>query len=329
MPIRLDFCDFWPGYPKTNNLFYNLLSRHFDLQISDHPEFVIYSDGPSQVHRLMNCVRIYFSVEAFRPDWSECDYGLTCHYLEDPRHLRLPFYVLDAAPEQLVKGDEDWAGHLAAKTRFCTFVVSNGGRRKTQRRVDFFHRLSRYKKVDSGGRYLNNIGGPLPPDYAAKIAFLRQGKFNIAFENASVPGYTTEKIVHAMKARCLPIYWGSPRVAEEFNPRSFLNAPDFPTEEALIEKIIELDRDDAKYLEWLRQPCFHDNRINPYFHPQRLIEFFGRVFSTPIRPVASRRRFFHLGRWRWVKQNKPHGPAWPEGEPKPSPCGGRPSFTPP
>ena len=33
-----------------------------------------------------------------------------------------------------------------------------------------------------------------------------------------------------------------------------------------------------------------------------------QCFSTPIRPVARRRRWFRLGRWQWVKRNRIAGP---------------------
>ncbi len=307
--IGIDFCDFYPGYPKTANPFFSLLKSRFDVELTDQPDYLIYSNPQNHLHRLHNCVKIYFGVESYLPDWRECDYALTCHYLDDPRHLRLPYYVMAGDPASLSKEGEDFAALLAAKTRFCSFIVSNGGKRKTQKRVDFFHRLARYKPVDSAGRYLNNIGGPIPPGPAAKLAFLRPYKFNIAFENISLPGYTTEKLFEAMQARSLPIYWGNPRVNEEFNPQSFLNYFDFPSEEALIEKIIELDRDDAKYLAWLRQPYFNDHRPNECFSLDRLGDFFEKVFTTPVSPVSRRRRWFQIGRWIPAKLNRPHGPA--------------------
>ena len=171
--------------------------------------------------------------------------------------------------------------------------------------------MSHYKKVDSAGKAFNNIGYSVPEGPFNKIEFLRPYKFNIAFENASIPGYTTEKLFEAMLARVMPIYWGNPRVGEEFNTRSFLNYSDFPSEEALIEKIIELDQNEDKYLEYLRQPYFLHNRKNEYFSEDRILDFFERIFSTPIRPVSQRRSIFPPGRWKWVKQNKNHyhGPA--------------------
>ena len=307
-PIRIDFCDYAPGYPKTNNFFYNLLKTRFDIEVTDQPDFLIYASPGNHLHRVHNCVRIYFGIESFLPDWSECDYAMTCHYLADPRHLRLPYYALYGGARVLDKQHDDPETILRAKTRFCGFVVSNAGKRKTQKRVDFFERLSRYKRVDSAGRAFNNIGGALPPGPQAKLDFLKTCKFNIAFENAALPGYTTEKIFEAMWARCVPIYWGSPRIHEEFNPKSFLNYFDFPNEDALIERIIELDKDDAKYLQVMREPYWNNNQPNEFFNLDRVLDFFERIFTTKIRPVAQRRRFFPLGRWVLVKRNKPHSP---------------------
>jgi len=303
--IRLDFCDFWPGFNKTNNLFYNWLQERFDVEICDQPDFLIYSNPLTHVHRVHNCVKIFFCVEDFAPDFTECDYALTCHQLNAPRNLRFPYYVLGTNPQLLIKAPDEAEKLLAQKTKFCSFVFSYANH-KTKIRNNFFQQLSKYKKVDSGGRAFNNIGGPIPPGANAKCNFLSAYKFNIAFENASVPGYTTEKIAEAMRARSLPIYWGNPHIDKEFNKRSFLNYFDFPSEEALIEKIIELDKDDAKYLEYAREPYFHNNIPNELFDHKRFLDFFETIFSTKITPVSQKRSVFQIGRWIAVKQNKPH-----------------------
>jgi hypothetical protein len=308
MKIRLDFCDFWPGFSKTRNFLIGILSKRFDVEICDHPDFLIFADPGQHVHRVQNCVKIYLALEVFLPDFRWCDYAFTCHYLDDPRHLRPPFYVFGRDPKKLLNQGEDVEKIMASKTEFCSFVVSNAKKKKTQKRIEFFHRLSKYKKVDSAGAALNNIGRQLPHGAIHKVEFIRPYKFNIAFENGSAPGYTTEKIVDAMEARCIPIYWGNPRIAEEFNPKSFLNYFDFPSEEALIEKIIELDRDDAKYVEYLRQPYFHNNQPNEFYSHERLLNQFEKIFTTPITPVSMRRQPFQVDRWIPVLKNRPNPP---------------------
>jgi hypothetical protein len=211
--------------------------------------------------------------------------------------------VFDTDPQTLFRAPDEADSILSHKTKFCAFMVGYADK-TVAKRTKFFNLLSQYKRVDSGGRGLNNMGGPVPPGWKAKLDFLKPYKFHICFENNFVPGYTTEKLVHAMQARCLPIYWGNPLVHRDFNPESFLNLMDFPNEEALIERVIELDRDDTKYLEYHRQPYYNPDLENPMLHPEKIVGFFEKIFSNKTHPLASRRRVFSFNRWTLAKRNK-------------------------
>ncbi len=218
--IRIDFCDFAHNYSKTDNYLFKLLSERFAVEICDQPDFLFYSCYGYE-HRLHSGVKIFYSWESDMPDYRECDYSLACVKVEDPRHLQWSHYPVYGEAAEIVKQNDDPLQILAAKKKFCSFVISGYNPRKNGKRVEFFRRLSKYKQVDSGGRKFNNIGGPIPGGPRGKINFLRQYKFNIAFENRSLAGYTTEKIFEPMVARCLPIYWGNPEIAAEFNRKVF------------------------------------------------------------------------------------------------------------
>jgi hypothetical protein len=112
------------------------------------------------------------------------------------------------------------------------------------------------------------------------MRFMAPYKFSIAFENASYPGYTTEKLYHAMLAGTLPIYWGNPLVHRDFNVRSFLRAEDFPSLEALAARVAEIDRDDRLYLSYMQEPWYPDNRITPYVDPDRILARFRQIFES-------------------------------------------------
>jgi alpha(1,3/1,4) fucosyltransferase len=315
--IRLDFCDFGPNTSKTDCFLYKVLSERFEIELCDQPDFLIYSTY-GQEFRLHSGVRIFFCAESDIPNFRECDYSVASALVDDPRHLQYPNYVHYGEPEEIIKRNDDPEKILAGKTKFCSFVVGGYHPRKNHNRVDFFQKLSQYKRVDSGGKKFNNIGGPVAGGSRGKIDFMHPYKFNIAFENRSLAGYTTEKIFEPMIARCLPIYWGNPMIAEEFNTKSFINYLDFPGEEAVIEKIIELDRDDSKYLEYLRQPYFHDDQPNIYFSHERILNFFEKIFTTRITPVAQAgKKSFSFGRlfgrWKLVKRHHWHDtnpPTW-------------------
>lgn len=123
------------------------------------------------------------------------------------------------------------ASSTQTKTKFCCFIVSNGG---CQMRNKFFEMLSKYKKVESLGRFMRNVPDTivLPDRVKERAEYLRvigQYKFMITFENNSLPHYTTEKIYNAFSAGTVPIYWGDPHVTEHYNPAAFVHIPTHPT----------------------------------------------------------------------------------------------------
>lgn len=95
-------------------------------------------------------------------------------------------------------------------------------------RERFFDKLSTYKRVDSGGKWRNNIGGLLDLQYDnkkddmldIKQKWLEGYKFNICFENSSYLGYLTEKLFDAYNAGCIPIYWGDTSLQVGFDGES-------------------------------------------------------------------------------------------------------------
>jgi len=71
-----------------------------------------------------------------------------------------------------------------------------------------------------------------------KIEILRDYHFNICLENTAYGYYCTEKIWHAIAARCLPIYHGKGmNVYESFPRESFLDCADFADFDQLFDAI--------------------------------------------------------------------------------------------
>jgi hypothetical protein len=82
-----------------------------------------------------------------------------------------------------------------------------------------------------------------------------------------------------MLENSLPIYWGNPLIGKEFNTRSFLNYHDYKSDEALIERIIEIDRNDELYLAYLREP-FVNRDLSLEMGPGALLNFFKKIVSA-------------------------------------------------
>ena len=281
--LRLAYADFWGTFDPLHNYFNTLLSPHYELEAADDPDFLIYSCFGKNFRRFPRATRIFYAGENARPNFRQCDFAFTFDHCDRPEHYRLPLYAWYGDPASLVKGPIDAERILAAKTGFCNFVYSNP---RCKMRNRFFEKLSKYKRVDSGGKWLNNIGGRVEN----KREFLARYKFTIAFENDSHPGYTTEKIVEPMHAGSLPIYWGNPLVHLDFNPRSFVNYFDGGNLDDLVDRVVELDRNDRMYCDMLRQPWYHGNVVNEYVRTENVLAQFERIFAE--RKAVRRRSFF-------------------------------------
>ncbi|MFW6276566.1 MAG: glycosyltransferase family 10 domain-containing protein [Bacteroidota bacterium] len=287
--IRIAYSDFWPLFDEKDNIFHNTLKEDYEVIIDQkNPEILFFSVFGNRFERY-NCKRVFFTGENFKPLLDKCDYSFSF----DPdtyggKNYRLPHYIQMGDPKMLTM-QKDPKSILLSKTKFCNFVYSNPDCKK---RNEFFKKLSKYKKVDSPGRYMNNIGkniGIYPDD---KINFIRPYKFAITFENEEAEYYTTEKIFEAMKVNSLPIYWGNPKIGEDFNTDSFLNYYDYGSDEALIEKIIELDKDDAKYMDIMSRPWYSNNKIPDCVKIENIRARFREIVESDIEPVSSRSPYF-------------------------------------
>jgi hypothetical protein len=138
------------------------------------------------------------------------------------------------------------------KTKFCLFVYSNGG---GEIRNQFFKKLSEYKEIDSGGKFMRNIDN-VPDKYYSQeyFDFISDYKFMICFESKGDNDYfVTEKLPNAYLGGAIPIYWGGAKVLEWFNPNSFLYLDDETHMDQLVNKIKELDQDDNMYENFFNQ----------------------------------------------------------------------------
>jgi hypothetical protein len=279
--LKVNFGFFWEGFNNNDNYFTQLLSKRYHVEISDNPDFYIFTHpyyNGKRDYLNYKCHRIFFGFENVRADWDACDYVFDPDYCNNPRHKRYPFWCgYDIKKLILSKKLEEFK----KKKKFCCMLVSNPNAKE---RIDFFHRLSRYKRVDSAGKYLNNIGFYVEN----KKEFIEDYKFVISFENSSHSGYTTEKLIEPMLANSIPIYWGNPVVGDDFNTKSFVNVNDFKTFEEAVKYIMELDQNEEKYLDMASEPWFIDNKIPQELTEESILDFFDFIVkdSKKRRPVA-------------------------------------------
>lgn len=288
--IKIAFSDFWLSFDPDQNYFTRLLGKKFNLDIRhniEEADYLIYSCF-GQKHKNFKGIKIFYTGESRWPNYSECDYAFTFYKKETDRHCRLPYFLVSG--EEIIPRLEANATLAPpdCSRLFCNFVYSNPRCRIRNR---FFYKLSRYKKVDSGGRFMNNIGGPVPD----KMAFISRYKFTFAFENSASRGYLTEKILEPLLAGSLPIYWGDPDVGEEFNSRRFIHYRDFPSEKALINHIIDLDHNDELYQSYFTENLFvRDNTMEEY--TRKILSRFEEIFTQGKILRQPSRKWFYMGR---------------------------------
>ena len=282
MSKKIKYVDFWEGFDPGNNFLKEVFQAvGYETELSEEPDYLFCSVfGHENLDKKYdNCVKIFFTGENLCPDFNLYDYGIGFEYLDfGDRYLRYPLYY--AYPKELwgafMSKHIDPKEKLAKKTGFCSFVYSNGKGDSIRER--FFQALSKYKKVDSGGRYLNNIG--LPEGVKDKIKFESKHKFSIAFENSSHPGYSTEKLVQSFAAGTVPIYWGDQRVKEVFDPESFIFVNDFDSLDEVIIKVGEIDQNDELYLKYLGTPALIDSeKFDREKQKKELEKFLYNIFE--------------------------------------------------
>ena len=165
------------------------------------------------------------------------------------------------------------------KQHFCLFSVSNGA---AEERKEFFIELSKYKKVDSCGRFMNNMNKSCPNDHESSeyFDFISTYKFMICFENTSLPNYLTEKIVNAYYSGTIPIYWGCPNIGDYVNMDSILYLPQKYTQEErdkLIEKILFLDTYPDAYKAMYEQSFFKNGILPDEFDIEKIKEKINKI----------------------------------------------------
>lgn len=294
--LKIKYVDFWEGFPVKDSYFLNLVEGVYDIEYSDNPDVLIYSCYSTNFLKY-NCPRIFYSPENIRPDFRFCDFALTFDFQDNKSHFRWPLYRRWFSENDLIR-PRNVEEILKKKKDFCSFVISNSNAKE---RITFFNQLSQYKKVASGGRYVNNVGGPV----TNKREFIEKYLFNIAFENSSYPGYNTEKLAESWVMGCIPIYWGDPKVTYDVNPDCFINVHDFKSYEDAIDFIIKVDKSKELQKQYLEAPFFRNNiipdRLKDEVIKTTLISFIDQCLIGLPRKAA---KFWHKP-YFYLKQYKP------------------------
>lgn len=292
-PLRVAFADFWPGFNPHDNPLIRALSTTQEVSLVPPREarLLIFSVFGDQ-HTTFAGTKVHFTGENVRPPWDLADFCIGFDHLDETRYLRFPLFALLALQSEH-RGRRLPPGPPWVEREFCLFLYSHPG---AGERRQLFERLSAYRRVTSPGRYLQNTTAPELADANAagwhwsKLQYQRGFRFTLACENSSFPGYTTEKMYDALRAGTIPIYWGNPRVDEDFDPDSFINCHSFAEFDEVVEHVARVDRDEQLAAGYL---AVRTHLVRPLaWYQDRLVEHLGRAAEEAAQgpgPKARRR----------------------------------------
>lgn len=290
--VKIGFCDFWSSFNPNSNFITNTIKTFADVSIvpfqsADYVFFSVFGDQHLEAPN--ESIKIFYTGENICPDFNLCDYAIGFEWLDfADRYLRYPLYLTYENINELMEKKHIFSHKFSIDTKkeFCSFTVSN--ERGHPIRKELFLELSKYKLVNSGGKWLNNIGEPIKD----KLSFDLMHKFSIVCENSSHPGYTTEKIVQAFAARTIPIYWGDPYITKIFNQKSFINVHNYNNVNDLTKDIIKIDNNNDEYFNYLKEPALLSSQYSSTTYNQKLKDFLSNIIEQPIEKAQRRNRYF-------------------------------------
>ncbi len=298
--IKIKFVGFWNNLNPEGLFIYDFLSKHYNVEICDDPDYIICSCfAPYYEYCKYPQVRIMTVGENYIPDFNLVDYAI-CRYpisfLDRCFYEPGCFKPLDhslALERKKTKKDKSF---LASKEYFANLIASHES--ENGLRGYFLDELSKYKRVESPGSFRNNVDdllGKVNWTDDSKTDFQRKCKFSLCLESTKHEGFVTEKITDAFYAETIPVYYGSDTVNDIFNRKAFINISSFDSFDAAIEYIKYIDNNDEKYIEMINEPVLNDMQ---YFSrlKNELESFILHIFEQPLEE-AHRRSKVYSPKW--------------------------------
>lgn len=281
-PIYVFFYNFWNGFiEKTDSMnytfFMTVLEKVYNLPVH-------MTSSAEEANVLVECI-FGSQTYLYYKKWS-ASFLFTgeSHYCNVPhiaqfdcvlgfenthdRYVKCPLYLLflhsnASIYEQLLENDKQISSknvtgpvqYTSIPPNKASVVITNNAH--GTERLRFMDRLEEQMTLFYGGKYKNNIGGVVNGHFNSPEMneFYQRGKFAITMENADRPYYITEKLVNGLRSGVVPVYWGSTRVNEFFNPKRFLHLKPGATEEDISEMIERMkSMTDEEYLSMIREP---------------------------------------------------------------------------
>jgi alpha(1,3/1,4) fucosyltransferase len=270
--MSYNYDDLWCNRKKLS-IFENLIKKY---KLNPKRNILIYScfGNNHQNSKYNNYLKIFYSAEPTMEN-NQADYIITFIPTKN-KYICIRNYERT----EINKNGYDYKIYkslnlnfkLTNKKKFCCFIVSdpNGPERN-----EFFEQISKYKKIDSLGKYKNNsdLLKNIPREHIDYYKIISEYKFIICFERVKKEDYITEKIYNAFYSNTIPIYWGAPNITSLYNTKSFINIESKDLFKEKIELIKKLDNNDELYNKYFENKPI----INPDKHDKLLENSINKI----------------------------------------------------
>lgn len=276
--MTIYFNAFWPDFmddPKYSKIFIDLFSNVFNSKITigtkDNSNILIESIfGDSIINYKKWTYSFFFSGEPKKNEPNDLYTRQYTALLMNSRSynniIHFPFFVYYLTYASLNFRTNDVNVNnvnvnnlnnqkIIPKKFCCTFITNPNA----TIRNSFIDKLEFFKKIDHFGKHRNNQGKEFSGNWHSEelVNKMKEYKFVIAFENSEDDAYITEKIINPLRANVIPVYWGNRRINDYFNTDRFLHLNDINKMDELVAQMIDIDKNDDKYLKIINQPI-HD-----------------------------------------------------------------------
>ncbi len=265
----IEFVNWWgDGDEVSKNIFDELFSNTKQNKIKVYSVF-----GEPNFTREKDTLYVQYSGESYyhNPDLFDINFIPTDNVAKNIINFPYAYYYILYKNLDINKLLEPRKINKKEK-KFCLFLVSNGN---CEQRNEIFNRLMEYKKVDSPGKFMNNMNETCPanvtsPEYHN---FISKYKFMICCENISKPNYFTEKLINGYYNETIPIYWGCSNISDYVNMDAILHLPpDYSNSELneLLNKIKYLDANESAYKKMYEKSFFKNGKIPDEFNIEKI-----------------------------------------------------------
>jgi hypothetical protein len=253
------------------------LKEKFIIKFNENnPDYLIYNVfGTKHLNpKYNNAIKIAIFTENRIPDFNKADYVIGHYHINYlDRYFKYSIFLWLNLNNTFYNLIRKRVLENPTRIKFCAAVISN--RQYTNGfRLNFIKELNKYKRIDMGGYYNNNIGGRVKD----KVKFLSSYKFSISMENSEGNGYISEKILDSFSAGTIPIYYGDYMIDEYINPKSYILIKGEKDMFEKIEYIKKIDNDINLYKSLLKENVFLDNNIRNK-NDKELKQFLQHIFE--------------------------------------------------